>query len=98
MITVLTHSPHLLLLHLLLLRSIKRRNGLDIFLRDCVCLQYCKGSVVALSEDHKPDNREEEKRINTANHFVSESRVDGNLALSRAIGDFQYKDMPNLAA
>ena len=54
--------------------------------------------VVELSEDHKPDNREEEKRINTANHFVSESRVDGNLALSRAIGDFQYKDMPNLAA
>jgi len=62
-ITVLTHSPHLLLLHLLLLRSIKRRNGLDIFLRDCVCLQYCKGSVVALSEDHKPDNPEERARI-----------------------------------
>jgi serine/threonine protein phosphatase PrpC len=47
---------------------------------------------VALSEDHKPDNKEELARIEKANHFVEESRVDGNLALSRAIGDFQYKD------
>ena len=52
-----------------------------------------KGNVVVeLSEDHKPDNMAEEKRINAANHFVSDQRVDGNLALSRAIGDFQYKD------
>ena len=51
-----------------------------------------------LSEDHKPDNSEEEKRINAANHFVSGSRVDGNIALSRAIGDFQYKDRADLAA
>ena len=57
-----------------------------------------KGGVVEpLSEDHKPDNTNEEKRINAANHFVSDQRVDGNLALSRAIGDFQYKDMPTLA-
>ena len=46
------------------------------------------GNVVELSYDHKPDNREEEQRINKAKHFVSESRVDGNLALSRAFGDF----------
>lgn len=58
-----------------------------------------KGStVVELSEDHKPDNTNEEKRIVAANHFVSDQRVDGNLALSRAFGDFQYKDMSTLAA
>lgn len=45
-----------------------------------------------LSEDHKPDNELEAKRITKANHFVEDSRVDGNLALSRAFGDFQYKD------
>ena len=55
-----------------------------------------KGAVVELSEDHKPDNELEEKRIQAANHFVSDQRVDGNLALSRAFGDFQYKDMPSL--
>ena len=33
-------------------------------------------------------------RIEAAHHFVSEDRVDGNLALSRAFGDFQYKSGP----
>lgn len=31
-------------------------------------------------------------RIEKAGHFVSDERVDGNLALSRAFGDYQYKD------
>lgn len=49
----------------------------------------CRNSKpVELSFDHKPDNAEELKRIKTANHFVEDSRVDGNLALSRAFGDF----------
>lgn len=48
--------------------------------------------VVELSFDHKPDNEGEIKRIEAANHSVEDSRVDGNLALSRAFGDFQYKD------
>ena len=50
------------------------------------------GSVEPLSHDHKPDNVAEEARIKASGHFVEDSRVDGNLALSRAIGDFQYKD------
>ena len=57
---------------------------------------YTGNKVVGLSEDHKPDNEEELARIKKANHFVEDSRVDGNLALSRAIGDFQYKDQSNL--
>ena len=45
-------------------------------------------SSKGLSEDHKPDNPDEVKRIEKANHMVEDSRVDGNLALSRAFGDF----------
>lgn len=47
-----------------------------------------KGKEVPLSYDHKPQNDEEIKRIQKANHFVEDDRVDGNLALSRAFGDF----------
>ena len=44
--------------------------------------------AVGLSEDHKPDNFYEIKRIRAAGHTVEFSRVDGALALSRAFGDF----------
>ena len=50
----------------------------------------------ALSEDHKPDNADELKRIIKSGHSVEDSRVDGNLALSRALGDYQYKDASQL--
>lgn len=51
---------------------------------------------VPLSEDHKPDNKEESTRIHTAGGFVEENRVNGSLALSRSIGDFEYKMAPGL--
>ena len=54
--------------------------------------------TIALSEDHKPDNADELKRIIKSGHIVEDSRVDGNLALSRALGDYQYKDASNLGA
>lgn len=51
-----------------------------------------RGKVaVGLSEDHKPQNPQESERIEAAGGFVADNRVDGNLALSRALGDFEYK-------
>ena len=44
------------------------------------------------TEDHKPTNNEEKERIIKAGGYVSGGRVDGDLALSRAFGDFQYKN------
>ena len=41
-----------------------------------------------LSEDHKPENSGERARIEAAGGFVADNRVNGNLALSRALGDF----------
>ncbi|KAK9763893.1 Protein phosphatase 2C 2 [Basidiobolus ranarum] len=49
------------------------------------------GKTKALSDDHKPVNQGESDRIVAAGGFVEFGRVNGNLALSRAIGDFEFK-------
>jgi len=49
-----------------------------------------------LSYDHKPDNPDELKRILAAGGYVLGNRVNGNLALSRAFGDFHYKSNDQL--
>ncbi|KAH8821026.1 phosphatase 2C-domain-containing protein [Xylogone sp. PMI_703] len=57
-----------------------------------------KGRAKPLSFDHKPQNEAGEKaRITAAGGFVDFGRVNGNLALSRAIGDFEFKKSAELA-
>lgn len=50
-----------------------------------------KGYLVEMSIDHKPNNELEKKRILEAGGFVTDGRVNGNLNLSRALGDLEYK-------
>eukprot|EP01017_Pseudomicrothorax_dubius_P038551 TRINITY_DN5794_c0_g1_i1.p1 TRINITY_DN5794_c0_g1~~TRINITY_DN5794_c0_g1_i1.p1 ORF type:complete len:271 (+),score=46.24 TRINITY_DN5794_c0_g1_i1:118-930(+) len=54
------------------------------------------GKAVELSNDHKPDVETEKQRIERAGGFVHDGRVNGNLSLSRAIGDLEYKKNPNM--
>ncbi|BDD55061.1 Protein phosphatase type 2C 3, variant 2 [Monascus purpureus] len=56
-----------------------------------------KGIAKPLSFDHKPQNDGEKARISAAGGFVDFGRVNGNLALSRAIGDFEFKKSPELS-
>ncbi|KAF4730848.1 hypothetical protein FOZ62_018585, partial [Perkinsus olseni] len=65
----------------------------------------CRGGrVVELSHDHKPNSDEEKRRIEAAGGYVEEItltsktqyRVNGNLNLSRAIGDHEYKKRDDL--
>lgn len=59
----------------------------------------CKnGQLVLLSNDHKPNNKEEMERIYNAGGWVEFNRVNGNLALSRALGDFIFKRNHKMSA
>lgn len=49
------------------------------------------GAPIYESNDHKPYNLSERERINSLGGGVSHGRVNGRLALSRALGDFDYK-------
>eukprot|EP00906_Rhabdomonas_costata_P021573 RCo031304 len=65
---------------------------------DSRCVLCRDGKPVPLSQDHKPNNETELKRIQQAGSFVSSGRVNGNLALSRAIGDFDFKQNKSIPA
>lgn len=54
----------------------------------------CRKGVPAVSTiDHKPTMESERKRIREAGGSVMIGRVNGSLAVSRALGDFEYKEL-----
>lgn len=63
---------------------------------DSRCVLGREGKAVALSFDHKPDDEIEKRRIEKAGSVVTEGRVDGNLNLSRSLGDLKYKQNKEL--
>ncbi|XP_034024791.1 protein phosphatase, Mg2+/Mn2+ dependent, 1Na (putative) [Thalassophryne amazonica] len=52
-----------------------------------------KGQVVFYTEDHKPFNPREKERIQNAGGSVTLQRVNGSLAVSRTLGDFDFKEV-----
>ena len=52
----------------------------------------CRAGVpLPLSRDHKPKVTAERQRILQAGGFIVDGRVNGDLSLSRALGDFRHK-------
>ena len=58
---------------------------------DSRAVLFREGKAVQLSHDHKPFNVEERERIEGAGSHVKFNRINGDLAVSRALGDFVYK-------
>jgi len=52
-----------------------------------------KEAVHFATADHKPNNPEERERIQNAGGSVMIQRVNGSLAVSRALGDYDYKNV-----
>jgi protein phosphatase 2C family protein 2/3 len=62
---------------------------------DSRAIASINGDVKELSSDHKPTKKAESNRIIDAGGWIDGNRVNGNLALSRAFGDFLYKNKDN---
>lgn len=58
---------------------------------DLSAINAIEAKSIPLSEDHKPDVASERSRIEQAGGNVSFGRVNGELALSRGVGDLRYK-------
>jgi len=73
---------------------------------DSRCVMSRAGRALNLSEDHKPNDDTEKRRIEAAGGYVEEIsthngarmqyRVNGNLNLSRSLGDLNYKRRTDL--
>ncbi len=65
---------------------------------DSRCVACVNGKALALSFDHKPQDRNEHRRIKLAGGYVTKGRVNETLNTSRSIGDLEYKRNKNLKA
>jgi serine/threonine protein phosphatase PrpC len=63
---------------------------------DSRSIMVSDGAAIEMSHDHKPYLEAETKRIEEAGGTVAMKRVNGDLAVSRALGDFVYKRSANL--
>lgn len=61
-------------------------------LGDSRCIYYVNGTAEQLSVDHKPTCEEETIRIQKAGGQVLFNRVNGTLGVSRALGDYDFKE------
>lgn len=58
---------------------------------DCRAVLARKGRAVELTSDHRPSSPTERERIEAAGGFVdNEGYLNGDLGVSRALGDFHY--------
>lgn len=57
---------------------------------------YEDGNFIELSFDHKPHKEEEKNRILKSGGSVIKGRINGDISVSRAIGDFEYKKNSNI--
>lgn len=65
-----------------------------VFIANCGdsrAVLYTNGAIKIHTQDHKPMIQKEKERIQQAGGTVLIGRVNGTLAVSRALGDFEYK-------
>ncbi len=70
-------------------------NNIEIIISnvgDSRALLIINNKIQIETKDHKPNDEDEEERIKKAGGFVYSNRVNGRLAVSRAFGDYEFKN------
>ena len=67
----------------------------QINLGDSASIIFNKDGIISETKDHKPTDELEANRVKKAGGFVKYNRIMGDLALSRAFGDYMYKNNIN---
>lgn len=76
----------------------KAKKSVQVFIAhigDCRAVLSKDGVAESLTEDHKPNLKSEKLRIEAAGGWVQNGRVNGNLGVSRSVGDIQFKVFSN---
>lgn len=71
-----------------------KKSSVQVFIAhigDCRAVLSNDGVAMSLTEDHKPNLKSEKLRIEAAGGWVQNGRVNGNLGVSRSVGDIQFK-------
>ena len=61
---------------------------------DCRAICSIKGELVELSNDHRISNPTEITRVKNAGGYIEKDRVNGELTVTRGLGDFSFKRNP----
>jgi len=59
---------------------------------DCRAILSQKGHTVILNKDHKPTDEEEQQRIVSQGGIIIGGRLQGQLGVSRAFGNYEFKE------
>jgi len=76
-------------------------DGADLMVANCGdsrALLHQAGQTMVLTRDHIPDDKEEKQRIMKLGGSVIGGRLQGKLGVSRAFGNFEFKESKYLSA
>eukprot|EP00899_Mesostigma_viride_P025166 jgi/Mesvir1/5834/Mv25157-RA.1 len=60
---------------------------------DCRAVLSVRGTCLPLTKDHKPSCEMEHQRVRDAGGYIEDGYVNGNLSVTRALGDFHLKEV-----
>lgn len=75
----------------MILIDINKKKIYQINIGDSKSIIFIDNNIISESRDHNPKDETEKNRIIKSGSFIIDDRIEGNLAVSRGFGDYNYK-------